>query len=418
MKKELRFVFVFIALIAAMLACANPLSGTAPAPANVETVVAATFAALTATAPAPEASATPLPLTLRPAQDDAVSLLPHSMYFLNNDGAGLAQVYRLDKDGKTITQVTFEPAKVEYYDVSLADGNVVYVSNNQLLTVNADGSNRSMIVDGGSRDENNPFLTNISNPVFSPNGETIAFGYKGLNFYSIVSGQYNNVLENQIDNLDGGFSVPRELYWPEKYSADGSKLVITLGYYEGASAAVYYPNGNALVRLNGGEGALICCGNTNLTADGSAFYAGYDSLGMFSPGLWRVDSATGNVITLLPGDPGNGTFNFADAPYLAPDGQLYYFFVNQLNTEEFVNRAPLQLVRSAPDGVTSRAVLRPETYENMNEALWASDASFVIAAMAPIPDVYQGGAAQLVYTDGQKGVISLLPFAMEMKWGP
>jgi hypothetical protein len=63
-------------------------------------------------------------------------------------------------------------------------------------------------------------------------------------------------------------------------------------------------------------------------------------------------------------------------------------------------------------------VLRPETYENLNEALWAPDASFVVAVIAPAPNVYQGGAAQLVYTDGTKGTISLLPFAMNMKWGP
>ncbi len=408
MKKELHFVLAVIALIAAMLACANPISGTAPASANVETVVALTFNALTA--PAPEAGVTPLPST--------VSLLPHSMYFLNNDGAGLAQVHRLDKDGKTVTQVTFEPAKVEYYDVSLVDGSVAYVSNNQLLTVNADGSNRSIIVDGGLRDENNPFLTSITNPVFSPNGETIAFGYKGLNFYSIVSGQYNNVLENQIDTLDGGFSIPRELYWPEKYSADGSKLVITLGYYEGASAAIYYPNGNALVRVTGGENALICCGDTEWTADGSAFYAASSTSGMFNAGLWRVDAATGNVTTLLLGSFDTNPADVASAPFLAPDGQLYFFYTSLPNADEFINRPPLQLVRSAPDGVTNRTVLRPETYENMNEALWAPDASFVIAAIAPISEVYQGGAAQLVYIDGQMGVISLVPFAMEMKWGP
>jgi len=404
MKK--RFLFAFTALLAVMLACANPVSGTTPA--NVETIVAATFAALTA--PVPEISATPQPLT--------VDLLPHSMYFLNNDGAGLAQVYRLEKDGKTITQLTFEPAKVEGYDVSPVDGSVVYVSNNQLLTVNADGSNRSMIVEGGPRDENNPFLTNISNPVWSPNGQTIAFGYKGLNFYSIVSGQSNRVLDNNIDDLGSGLLVPREMYWPEEYTADGSKLIITLGYYEGASAAIYYPNGNALVRLSGDEGAFICCGKTNWTADGSAFFAGYASIGMFGPGLWRVDSATGNVTTLINGDPGNGTFNFADAPYLAPDGQLYFFYASLPNNNEFINRSPLQLVRSAADGVTNRTVLRPETFENMNEALWAPDASFVIVADAPIQEVYQGGAAELVYTDGQKGVISLIPFAMEMKWGP
>ena len=157
MKKKTQGTFAFLALLIVTLACANPISGNTPAAANVETVVAATFAALTASAP--QASATPLPLT--------VSVLPHSMYFLNNDGAGLAQVYRLEKDGKTVTQLTFEPAKVEYYDVSWVDGSVAYVSNNQLLTINADGSNRSMIVDGGPRDENNAFLTSITNPVFS-----------------------------------------------------------------------------------------------------------------------------------------------------------------------------------------------------------------------------------------------------------
>ena len=145
------------------------VSGTAPAqPANVETIVAATFAALTA--PAAEASATPLPLT--------VSLLPHSMYFLNNDGAGLTQVYRLDKDGKTVTQVTFEPANVESYDVSSVDGSVVYATNNQLFTVNADGSNRSMIVDGGPLDPNDAFVNHINVPLWSPDGQTIAYGYQ------------------------------------------------------------------------------------------------------------------------------------------------------------------------------------------------------------------------------------------------
>jgi hypothetical protein len=411
MLKKFRLFPALFALLIVVLACANPLGGITPAqPVNVETAVALTFQALTASAPAPETGVTPLPPTS--------SLLPHSMYFLNNDSAGLVQVYRLAQDGKTVTQVTFEPAKVEYYDVSLVDGSIAYVSNNKLYTVNADGGNRSMIVDGGAVDPNNGFISSLINPVFSPNGETIAFGYKGLNFYSIVTGQSNRVLENDIDDLGNGLLVPRELYWPEKYTADGSKLVITLGYYEGASAAIYYPNGNALVRLTGDQGAFICCGNTEWTADGSAVYAGYPYMGMFIPGLWRVDSANGAVTTLVNGDPGNGTFNFADDPYLAPDGQLYYFFANMPAGQEFINRAPLQLVRSAADGVTNRTVLRPETYENMNESLWAPDASFVIVAEAPIQDVFQGGIAELVYTDGQKGVVSLLPFAMEMKWGP
>ena len=408
MKKKTRGTFAFLALLIVTLACANPISGNAPAAANVETVVAATFAALTASAP--QASATPLPLT--------VSVLPHSMYFLNNDGAGLAQVYRLEKDGKSVTQLTFEPAKVEYYDVSWLDGSVAYVSNNQLLTINADGSNRSMIVEGGPRDENNAFLTSITNPVFSPNGETIAFGYKGLNFYSIIAGQYNTVLENDINDLGNGLLVPREMYWPEEYSADGTKLIITLGYYEGASAAIYYPNGNALVRLSGNEGTAICCGNGEWTADGSAFYSASSTSGMFNAGLWRVDAASGNVTTLLLGSFETNPADVASSPYLAPDGQLYFFHASVPNTEEFINRPPLQLVRSAADGVTNRTVLSPQIFNTLNEALWAPDASFVITASGPIADVYQGGIVELYYTDGQGAMLPLLPFAMDLQWGP
>lgn len=405
-----RSLFAVIILIAAILACATPLGGAEPAqPANVETVVAATLQALTASAQEPVATVPPV----------ASGLLPHSFYFLNNDAAGLAQVYRLEKDGKTVTQVTLEPAKVDSYDVSRLDGSVVYVSNNQMLLVNTDGSNRRLLLDGGSVDENNPYLNNISFPVFSPDNQTIAFGHGGLSFYSVATGQSNLVLKNVFDEYSGGL-IPKELHWPESYSADGTKLVITIGHYEGATAAIYYPNGGALVRLNGGNGALICCGDTEWAGDGSAFFAANPTVGMSSAGLWRVDAATGNVTTLFTDYPETDPVNLADEPFPAPDGQLYFFFASipiaALN--DFSERTPLQLVRSAADGVTNRTVLRPETYKFLNETLWAPDASFVIAAVAPIHEIYQGGEARLVYTDGQKSIISLVPFAMNMKWGP
>jgi Tol biopolymer transport system component len=409
MLKKIRLLFAIFVLVVLALACANPVRGIAPTRPNVETVVAATFQALTASA------SEPLTATSSP---EPSSLLPHSMYFLNNDSAGILQVYRLEKDGKTVSQLTFEPAKVDYYDASLLDGRVVYVSNNQMFMVDAGGANRRKLLEGGVHDENSPFLTDITNPVWSPNDQMIAYGQKGLNFYSLATGQSDRVLEDQIDILDGGYSFPRELYWPENFNADGSKLLITIGYLEGASAAIYNLNGSTLVRLNGSEGALICCGNTEWTADGSTFYAANPSPGMYNPGLWRVDASTGNTSTLYAGDLGQGTFNLASSPTLGPDGLLYYFFARQSSTDEFILRPPLQLVRSAPDGVTNRTVLRPETYELMNEALWSPDASFVIIAEAQAEQVIEGGMAKLVYTDPQKETISLIPFAMNMKWGP
>lgn len=402
MRRNPRIVFFLFSLLAIMLACANPL-GEAPAesPLNVETIVAATFEALTQAAP-------PTPTS---------SLLPASMYYLATDNIGRSQVFRLERDGTTATQLTSESDEIREFDVSPVDGSVAYIADNKLITVNADGSNRAMIFDGGAINENDPFITILRSPVWSPDGQTIAFGHQGLNLYSIIDGQSNRVLEDQVTEMEGGFFFPEELYWPEMYSADGSKLIITLGYYEGASTAIYYPDGGSLVRLSGVEGAIICCGDYSLSSDASVLFSASPYMGMFRAGLWRVDTASGSVTTLFQADYDSNPADVADNPFIAPDGQLYYFYASVPNPDGFINRPPMQLVRSTADGVTGRTVLRPETFERMNEALWAPDAGFVIVANAQNDQTYQGGAAQLYYIDGRP-MIPLVPFARDMKWGP
>jgi hypothetical protein len=103
---------------------------------------------------------------------------------------------------------------VSSYDVSKVDGSVAYVANNQMLLINANGSDRRVLVDGGAVDVNNPYLNNIVNPVFSPNGKTIAYGHKGLSFYALDTDVSNLVLENDFDDLET-VCLFRELYWPE-----------------------------------------------------------------------------------------------------------------------------------------------------------------------------------------------------------
>jgi hypothetical protein len=60
----------------------------------------------------------------------------------------------------------------------------------------------------------------------------------------------------------------------------------------------------------------------------------------------------------------------------------------------------------------------PETFQLMNEALWAPDASFVITAIAPTDAVYAGGALELFYTHAEAGFLTLAPFGQQLKWGP
>lgn len=390
MKSYFRPLLAILILAGAALACASPVgenNDPGSSPDAVSTAVALTLQALT---PArEEITETPEP---------TAGLLPHSFYYLGTDPAGLTQVFRIEKDGRSVKQVTSEPVNVEDYGVSREDGSVAYVVNNQLILVNQDGTDRRLLVDGGTVDINNPFINKISNPVFSPDGETLAYAHQGLNFYALSSGVHNRVMEDNIDDMGNGLLIPRELYQPEKYSPDGSRLLITLAYYEGASSAFYYPESKALVRLKDDQGALICCGLANWSADGMKIHSGGAAAGMYIPGLWEVDAATGAVTTLLASNYDTSTFNLAKYPYLAPDDQLYFFFLAS-NTGEY-SRTPLQLVRSAPDGVTDRTVVREESFEMMNEALWPPDASFVIVAYAPVQEVYQGGRRSSTWMGG------------------
>ena len=413
MNKRIQFFSAFLALAIAVLACSFfpfDTDGTPPSSSDqVGTAIALTFQALTPAV----GDTTPPPSAQPSAGPDG--LLAHTFYYLGTDNVGLTQVFRIERDGTTRRQLTSEPVNVNDYGVSSANGSVAYVANNQLLFVNADGSDRRVLVDGGPVDENSPFLSVINSPVFSSDGQTLAYGYKGLNLYNVLTGASNLVIENQIEDPSADFQFPKELYWPERYSPDGSKLLITLGYYEGASAAIYDPASNSLVRLTGAEGALICCDEMEWSADGSSVYSASSAMGMFSSGLWRVDASTGAVTTLFSSNFDSASFLYADEPYLAPDGQLYYFFLE--TTSEFNMRTSLQLVRSAPDGVTGRTPVFSNTFELMNEGLWAPDASFVVVAFAPSQDDYQGGRAEIVYLDGRPNVV-LTPFAQQMKWGP
>jgi hypothetical protein len=416
MKKN--FFPVAMVVVLVLVACASPAADSVTQPSTSDQV--GTVVAMTLQAPASEVTYTPTS-----APEVSTSLLPRSLYFIGKDDQWISQIYRLERDGKTKIQLTFEPVNVTDYDVSLADGSIAYVASNQFLLVNADGSNRRIVIDGGT----GPDLHGFYSPVFSPDGRTLAYGQDGLNLYDMSTGASRLVIENQLTEpqLLNGIeqSLPIEIYWPEKYSPDGTKLLVALGHWEVLpSHAVYYPERNELVRYEEAKEYLYCCsfhGGPEWSTDNSSFYgiASAHDYAFHQGALWKVDAANGAVTTIVPSREDTGMLSLPKEPYLAPDGQLYFFFGRYSENSGYFDAPVLQLVRTGHDGGTEVTVLRDENFRLMNEALWAPNASFVIVATLPERNWDQGGGVlELYYTDGQKEAIWLAPFGSQMKWGP
>jgi len=399
--------------LACILSLAILLSACAPLPAPSTLVPLDTAVALTLQAIA--AAATPVPSeTLAPLPTAVPDALPRDLFFRNKDGAGNWQIFRLDADGSTVQQVTFEPLNVDAYGISPVDGGIAFVTNNQLYLVDAAGAGRRLLIDGGVIDLNNPWVNSLSAPVWSPDGQTLAYGHGGLNFMNPSTGAVNKVLQNQIDTSPG-FPLVKEIYSPSAYSADGGKLLIDIGYYEGGTYGIYLPPINALVRFQRPDGAIVCC-HTDWIPDGSGVYISSPVLGMHESGLYHADAATGTVSTLLPGSAPDGTYNFAQAAQVGPDNQLYFFF-NNLPEIPVAGHTPLYLVRSAPDGVTGRTQLLPDAFHNINDILWAPDVSLAILIIAPDDSDYTGGEASVIFLDG-RATLTLLPYARDPRWAP
>lgn len=408
MKKSLQFCAALFVLTVLAVGCAAPVPTNATESASAEEPTAN----VTLPTLMPESAESTVP-------EAGTELLPHSLYFLATDNQAVSQIYRMERDGKTRTQLTFEPVEVTDYDISLQDGSIAYVASNQLLLADEDGANRRVLVDGGSA----PDLHGAYSPVFSPDGQTLAYARNGLNLYSVSTGASSLVIQDQMEDMGNGQLFPIETYAPERYSPDGSKLLLALGHWEVApSHAVYDPATNDLVRYEEVQDYIYCCsfhGGPAWSPDSSSFYgvASAHDYSYQSGELWKVDAATGAVTRTF--NTADGTVHLPKELYSAPDGHLYFFLGAYTEASGFFDAPVLTMMRSASDGVTDRTAVRNENFVLMEDALWAPDASFVIVATALGRDWdLNGGVLELYHTDGQKDPVWLAKFGRQMKWGP
>jgi Tol biopolymer transport system component len=410
-----------IALLASALACtigspATPGAGET----DLQTRVAATLTALAvtpavpATAPATEApSEVPPEITATTTVPATPAVLPYPLYFLA-DRTGTFQVWRVAVDGVTLTQITDEPSPVTGFDVSSADGRLAYVSGNELILADRDGGTRQVLITGAelpATPDESYWAQEITNPVWSPDGATLAYALNGINLIAPSTGAITPLVANVLPTTDAPAAIM--LYRPRLWSPDGSRLLGEVSFYEAGSLVILPAAGGAPLSTSVPDG-IVCC-QPAWSNDGSAIFLANDSVGLVSPGLWRIDANTGAGATLITGDDA-GTLSFVGWPKQAPDGRLLYFF-SQTTTFPERGTWPTSMYVAEADGVTGRTQLRTDSYI-ASEALWAPDASLaVIADTSELSTAYPPvGPLRLLRADGS-GALPLADAGRNLRWG-
>lgn len=377
--------------------CNYPSNPQTPTPDFVATAVAGTLTA--------EGFS-----TLAPASPTPENLLPHFVYFLS---AG--QVWRLGRDGASQTQVTEEDTPVDSYDVSHGDGSVAYVADNQLYLINADGSNRRLLVDNAAADPEAAdyfYRQQINDPRFSPDGRYLAYAFDGLWILDLSINQAVHLVTNELEETGDGAIVPEAFYMPLAWAPNSEQLLISVGGLESSTLAFLDPGADPLVIEVESSSGIVCC-HAAWAPDNKTVLVGSPYIGLIEPGLWRYDAATGEPTELL-GVNDEGLFQFVGWPLQLADGSLRYFYTS--STEIPVSDLPLFMMRSDADGVSNRIELRPDSFSNIGEVLWAEDGSLALVVQMN-PSGGASGSAVLASSDGRQLQV-LLNDAQLLRWGP
>lgn len=315
------------------------------------------------------AMASPTPETVNEAtgeQPSTVTLqssLPAPVYFLS-DASGTSQVWRLETDGYTTRQITFEDYPVTSFDISQVYDNLAFVSNNDLILTDKSGEYRWMIEDGETfapnsvEDAQRKAITDVH---FSPDGR-LTYALNGVHVYSSANDKEILLVENRNIGTDEAV-----IYRPLTFSPGGNNLYIQIEEDDVLELMVVNSwTGELYAEF--GEGP--CCQPQVNAEQDAIYFTGQDKYGN-AVGLWLADIWNDTIEEIVPATSGQIQAWPIQDPFNA---DLIFFYAVHQNQEN----VSMSMARSADDGVSLLQVIRADSFSNLSEVLWAPDASMVL----------------------------------------
>jgi len=360
-------------------------------------------------------------------------VLPAPVIYLKSEGEAVApgrqNLWRLEVDGITATQITDETVPITSFAVSPIDGAIVYTtfSENDLVRIEWDGSARRVLVDGvdlSAQPKDDEWVrASNANVAWSPDGTQVAFGYGGINIVSAEGGEPRILVPDKIVTISGRASQESRYYRPLAWSPDGAKILAIEGYgIEGSGYALVEVESGGVVSLGS---AMMCC-EPSWSLDSQSFYFSSAAFGMILPGLWQANAVTGEVATLIQGMESAGLPDVTGEPMSLIqsarqliDGSLYAFAgfgtYDELFRDEEGNETASQLTMTQflPDG-SDAITLRSDAYP-LGEALWAEDASGAVITVMMGEEFPSGTLLWLASDDSEPVVLGGRGF--QPKWG-
>lgn len=338
---------------------------------------------MTSGIPTQESEPTPEMITPPSTQDEYS--LPAPLFYLQT-----GQIWRLDADAQSKTQITQENTPIDAFDSS-TDGMLVYISNNSLMICDAEGHNRQIVragsaltpkVDELARLNDIEYITSaIRTPHWSPDGQQIAFIENGLQIVDLETNQ-TELIWSQSSTSSEPYLFESVLGW----SPDGQYLLVSQYLYliEGLHQrwlSLLQLDGPLYPKVSGSVGETFAW-----SPDMSDLFLANAVIGS-DRSLMRCDPETMQCRLIAEFEPARWYYFYAN-PFVSADERLLVF-MGASDDPDLLPEA-FNLISLRLDGYERRN-LRSDGYI-IDSALWSPDGDGVIITLAQDADQYPAGS--------------------------